>query len=69
MLDDSSINNGASPNAKNYKSWTIRRNGIAVEFDAYQVGSYAAGAQTVVVPYSTLKDLINPEGPVGQFAK
>jgi hypothetical protein len=69
MLDDTSINNGASPNAKNYKSWTIRRNGIGVEFDAYQVGPYAAGAQTVVVQYSNLKDLINPEGPVGQFAK
>lgn len=69
MLDDSSINSGASPTAKNFKSWTIRRNGIGVEFDAYQVGPYAAGAQSVVVPYSTLKDLINPEGPVGQFAK
>jgi hypothetical protein len=69
MLDDTSINSGASPVAKNYKSWTIRRNGISVEFDPYQVGSYAAGAQTVVVPYSVLKDLINPEGPVGQLAK
>jgi len=69
MLDDTSINNGASPNAKNYKSWTIRRNGIGIEFDAYQVGPYAAGAQTVIVPYSTLKDLINPEAPIGQFAK
>ena len=69
MLDDSSINSGASPIAKNFKSWTIRRNGIGVEFDAYQVGPYAAGAQSVVVPYSALQDIINPEGPVGQFAK
>src|SRR5215813_13766303 len=69
MLDDSSINTGASPTAQNFHSWTIRRNGISVEFNAYQVGPYAAGAQTVVVPYSTLKDLVNPEGPVGQFAK
>jgi len=69
MLDDTSINNGASPNAKNYKTWTIRRNGIGVEFDAYQVGPYAAGAQTVIVPYSTVKDLINPEAAIGQFAK
>jgi hypothetical protein len=69
MLDDTSINTGASPTAKNYKSWTIQRKGIGIEFDPYQVGSYAAGAQTVVVPYSTLKELINPEGPVAQFAK
>ena len=69
MLDDASINSGAAPSAKNYKSWTIRKNGIGIEFDAYQVGPYAAGAQSVVVPYASLKDLINPEGPIGQFAK
>jgi hypothetical protein len=69
MLDENSINSGASPVAKNYKSWTIHRNGISVEFDPYQVGPYAAGAQTVLVPYSALKDLINADGPVSQFAK
>ena len=48
---------------------TITRKGIGINFDAYQVGPYAAGPQFVLVPYSTLKDVINPEGPVGQFAK
>lgn len=69
MLDDSSINSGAAPAAKNYHSWTIRKTGLSVEFDAYQVGPYVAGAQTVVVPYSAIKDLINADGPIGQFAK
>jgi hypothetical protein len=69
MLDDTSINSGAAPTAKNYRSWTIRRNGIGIEFDPYQVGSYAAGAQSVVVPYSNLKDLIKADGPIAQFAK
>jgi hypothetical protein len=68
-LLDEEIQNGAAPNAKNYQSWTITRKGLGINFDAYQVGPYAAGPQFVLVPYSSLKDVINPEGPVGQFAK
>lgn len=68
-LLDEEIEKGASANAKNYQSWTITRKGLGINFDAYQVGPYAAGPQFVLVPYSNLKDLINPEGPVGQFAK
>jgi hypothetical protein len=68
-LEAGEIENGASANAKNYQSWTITRKGLGINFDAYQVGPYAAGPQFVLVPYSNLKDLINPDGPVGQFAK
>jgi hypothetical protein len=68
-LLDEEIQNGAAPTAKNYQSWTITRKGLGINFDAYQVGPYAAGPQYVLVPYSSLKDLINAEGPVGQFAK
>ncbi|HKG61470.1 MAG TPA: DUF3298 and DUF4163 domain-containing protein [Pyrinomonadaceae bacterium] len=68
-LLDEEIQNGAAPNAKNYESWTITKKGLGINFDAYQVGPYAAGPQYVLVPYSSLKDVINPEGPVGQFAK
>jgi uncharacterized protein DUF3298/peptidoglycan-N-acetylmuramic acid deacetylase PdaC-like protein len=63
------IENGAAAVAKNYQSWNIMKTGIGVTFDAYQVGPYAAGPQFVTVPYSALKDLINPEGPIAQFAK
>ncbi len=68
-LLDEEIKNGAAPNAKNYQSWTITRKGLGINFDAYQVGPYAAGPQYVLVPYSSLKDIVNPDGPVGQFAK
>ena len=68
-LLDEEIEKGASANAKNYQNWTITKKGIGINFDAYQVGPYAAGPQFVLVPYSSLKDVINPEGPVGQFAK
>ena len=68
-VDNQWIENGAGPVAKNYQSWTITRKGLGINFDAYQVGPYAAGPQFVTVPYSTLKDLINPDGPIAQFAK
>ena len=68
-LTDSEIENGAAPLAKNYQSWTITKKGLGINFDTYQVGPYAAGPQFVMVPYSALKDVINPEGPIAQFAK
>lgn len=68
-LADADIEKGAAASANNYQSWTITRRGIGIDFDSYQVAPYAAGPQSVLVPYSTLKDLINPEGPIAQFAK
>jgi hypothetical protein len=68
LLDDQ-IESGAAAATKNYQSWNITKNGLGINFDAYQVGPYAAGPQFVMVPYSNLKDLINPEGPIAQFAK
>lgn len=68
-LEESSINSGAAPTTKNYQSWTITKKGLGINFDSYQVGPYAAGPQFVLVPYSAIKELVNPEGPIGQFAK
>jgi hypothetical protein len=64
MLPDDEIQSGAGPSAKNYRSWKITRKGLGVNFDAYQVGPYAAGPQYVLVPYANLKDMINTEGPI-----
>lgn len=68
-LFEDQIKEGAAPTAKNYESWTITKRGIGINFDAYQVGPYAAGPQFVMVPYSALKDLINPDGPIAHFAQ
>jgi Protein of unknown function (DUF3298)/Deacetylase PdaC len=68
-VDNEIIERGAAPTAKNYQSWNITKRGLGINFDAYQVGPYAAGPQFVLVPYANLKELINPDGPVGQFAK
>jgi hypothetical protein len=69
MLDDDMMKSGASARADNYKAWAITRKGLWITFDPYQVAAYAARPQYVLVPYSALKDLIKPDGPVGNFAK
>lgn len=68
-LTDADIQTGAGPKGENYDKWTITRRGVGINFDAYQVGPYAAGPWSVVVPYANLKDLINPDGPIAQITK
>jgi hypothetical protein len=68
MLDDDMLKSGTEPRADNFAAWTITRKGLWITFDPYQVAAYAAGPQHVLVPYSALKDLIKPDGPVGGLA-
>jgi len=58
------INRGAGPKLENYKSWNLTSTGLEITFDAYQVAPYAAGPQLVFIPYSELKPLIKPDGPL-----
>jgi hypothetical protein len=69
MVDDDWIKRGAGAELTNYDNWTITRKGLGITFDPYQVASYAAGPQSVVVPYSALKEIIKLDGPAGQFVK
>src|SRR6185503_4712394 len=64
---DEMLKDGTAPTAKNYESWTITKRGIGINFDPYQVAPYAVGPQFVMVPYSALKDLIKPDGPLAGF--
>jgi hypothetical protein len=68
MFDEDMVKSGTEPTADNYAAWTITRKGLYVTFDPYQVAAYAAGPQSVLVPYSALKDIIKPDGPVGGLA-
>lgn len=67
MLEDDTIESGAAADAKNYQNWRISRKGLGISFDPNQIAPYAAGPQSVFVPYSALKQIIRPDGPVGQF--
>jgi hypothetical protein len=65
-VPDSDWIEGAAPEEKNYQSWNITRQGLLVNFDPYQVGPYAEGPHEVRVPYSVLKDVVNPDGPLAR---
>lgn len=58
---------GALADPKNYQVWNITPDGILVTFDEYQVAPYAAGPQSVVVPYAVLAAVIRPGGPLREY--
>lgn len=58
---------GAAPIEVNYVVWTITPEGLRITFNEYQVAAYAAGAQTVSVPYEVVRDLIALDGPLANF--
>lgn len=64
---DGSFTEGALPTPENYRNWNIASDGLLITFDEYQVAPYAAGPQTLTVPYTELQGLINPEGALGQI--
>jgi hypothetical protein len=64
---DDIFSQGAAPLPENYRNWNITPDGLLITFDEYQVAPYAAGPQTVVVPYAELSALINPQGPLAGF--
>ncbi len=59
----------AGPSAENYQVWIITPDGLLVVFEEYQVAPYAAGPQSVLVPYLDLEKILDPAGPLGKFAK
>jgi Protein of unknown function (DUF3298) len=65
-VPDSDWIDGAAPKLENYQSWNITREGLDIEFDPYQVGPYAEGPHEVLIPYSALKNIINPAGPLAR---
>jgi hypothetical protein len=62
--DKLEFDSGALPKPENYGSWNITKEGLLISFDPYQVASYAMGPQSVTVPYSALKDILEPSGPL-----
>jgi hypothetical protein len=69
MVDEEMMKTGASPRADNYQACAITKKGLWVTFDPYAVAAYAAGPQHVLIPYSALKDILKPDGPVAPFAR
>jgi hypothetical protein len=70
MSDESWIQTGAAPNEENYKDNAIfSKDGMTVVFQQYQVAAGAVGILKVSIPYEKLKDIIDPDGPLGVFSQ
>lgn len=63
---DAMLAGGAAPTPDNYRNWNINPNGLRITFDEATVAPYVYGSQTVLIPYSELKSLINPESALGR---
>jgi hypothetical protein len=49
---------GAVPIAENYRNWNLSPDGLLITFDPYQVAPYAAGYQTILIPWAELSDIL-----------
>lgn len=52
---------GAAPRTENYATFNIKPNGILITFNEGQIAPSAFGAQTILVPYSVLREVISPD--------
>ena len=51
---------GADPTDENYAVWNLSPEGLLIVFNEYQVAAYAAGPQSVIIPFEKLDNIINP---------
>ncbi|MDP3991521.1 MAG: DUF3298 and DUF4163 domain-containing protein [Candidatus Colwellbacteria bacterium] len=53
---------GTAPVSENFSTLFLAKDKLVIIFNVYSVAAYAAGSQTVEVPYDALSEIINPEG-------
>ncbi|HZS43182.1 MAG TPA: RsiV family protein [Candidatus Paceibacterota bacterium] len=58
--EPAAIEEGAAPKQENFNAFLVTDNGLEIIFTEYQVAAYAAGEQEVTIPWSELKDILNP---------
>ncbi len=49
------------------ENWNLIADGLRINFDAYEVGPYAAGPQSVLIPWKDLEDLLIDDGPMSRI--
>lgn len=69
FTDKQLVLEGTAPKPENFKNWNIKTNGLLITFDEYQVAPYINGTQSILVPYSALKNIISPDSPLSACVK
>jgi hypothetical protein len=59
---------GAEPKPDNYASWVVTRGGLVFIFHEYQVMSYVDGEPKVLVPFASVREIINPRSALARPA-
>ena len=65
-LDDF-INPGTTPSASNFQSWQLAPSGLRITFGQYQVAPYSMGMPAIVIPWTTLRPVLNLRSPAAMF--
>lgn len=52
------LKHGTAPTIKNYRHWTLQKDGLLIYFDEYQVAAYVFGRPTVLIPFTALQDVL-----------
>lgn len=60
LTNKSMIAKGTVPLPENFSNWNIKPNGLIITFNENQVAPSIFGAQTILVPYSVLSEMISP---------
>jgi hypothetical protein len=59
---------GAEPTPQNYRNWNVSNEGFfVITFNQGQVAAYAAGPQTITIPFTDLTQVINAQGPLAPY--
>jgi hypothetical protein len=62
------VDDGAAAVADNFDNWALTPAGLKVTFAEFQVGTYADGMPSVLIPWSSLKGVMQPNGPAARLA-
>lgn len=61
--DLQTINEGTTPDAKNFRSFYLEKSDLVLIFDPYDVAAYVAGPQTLRIAASDLQSILNSQYP------
>jgi hypothetical protein len=61
---DGTIDQGTAASAGNFAGWQLLPTGLRITFSEYQVGPYAIGMPSIVIPWASLRSVLNLSSPV-----
>lgn len=68
-LSDAGYDFGADGKFQLNDNFSIQAGGLYFQYNSYEIAAYAMGAPAVFIPYSSLKELIKPEGKLAAFVR